>query len=112
MDKGKRRALEAAGFRVGDAGDFLGLTDEERRIVELRVKLSRAVRQRRESNQLTQQQLATKLKSSQSRVAKIEAADSGVSLDLMFRGLFAAGGDLADLSGNPKQRQSTKPKAT
>jgi ribosome-binding protein aMBF1 (putative translation factor) len=98
MDKKKQNALEAAGFRIGDAEDFLGLTQEERRLVELRVAVSRAVRRLRERQRLTQQQLAARLKSSQSRVAKIEAASADVSLDLLFRGLFAVGGKLDDLS--------------
>ena len=98
MEKAKRKALEKAGFQVGDAEDFLGLTAEECRLVELRVAVCRAVRRLRERRHLTQQQLATKLKSSQSRVAKLEAGATDVSLDLLFRGLFAVGGKLADLT--------------
>jgi hypothetical protein len=98
MDRKKRDALEAAGFRVGDAEDFLGLTPEERKIVELRVAVARAVRRRRENLRLSQQELAKRIRSSQSRVAKIEAAAEGVSLDLSFRGLFAVGGKLSDLA--------------
>jgi len=98
MEQGKRKALEAAGFRFGDAADFLGLSDEEQRLIELRIKVSRAVRRLREKQQLSQQQLATKLKSSQSRVAKLESGSADVSLDLMFRGLFAVGGRLTDLA--------------
>jgi transcriptional regulator with XRE-family HTH domain len=97
MDKETRARLEAAGFKVGDAADFLGLTDDERRLVELRLAVSRAVRRMREKYGVTQQQLATRLKSSQSRVAKIEAAAADVSLDLSFRALFAAGGDFRDV---------------
>jgi len=68
------------------------------RLIELRIKVSRAVRRLREKQQLSQQQLATKLKSSQSRVAKLESGSADVSLDLMFRGLFAVGGRLTDLA--------------
>ncbi len=103
MDKKKRGALEAAGFRVGDAADFLGLTDAESQLVALRVQLSRAVRRLREEQQLTQKQLAAKLGSSQSRVAKIEIAAADVSLDLLFRGLFALGGGLPDLNVRVKR---------
>ena len=78
MNKEKRRALEAAGFRIGDAEDFLELTDEERRLVELRVAVSRAIRERREQQDITQGQVARKLKSSQSRVAMMEAGTSDV----------------------------------
>jgi DNA-binding XRE family transcriptional regulator len=106
MDKKKRSALEAAGFRIGDAEDFLGLTPAERRLVELRITLSHAVRRLREKHKLTQQQLAAKLRSSQSRVAKIEGAAADVSLDLLFRGLFTLGGGLADLKPRAKTRSA------
>ncbi|SRR5581483_12144908 len=98
MNKAKRKALEAAGFQIGDAKDFLSLTEEERRLLELRLAVSRAVRRLRQEQHLTQQQLAAKLKSSQSRVAKLEMGAADVSLDLLFRGLFAVGGKLADLT--------------
>ncbi|HVS37411.1 MAG TPA: helix-turn-helix transcriptional regulator [Gemmataceae bacterium] len=121
MDKETRGRLEAAGFRVGDAEDFLGLTDEERRLVELRLAASRAVRRRREERGVTQLELARKLKSSQSRVAKIEAGAADVSLDLLIRALFVAGGEVADLAaaarhprkahGVPRSHGAGKPKA-
>jgi predicted XRE-type DNA-binding protein len=97
MNKEKRRALEAAGFVFEDAEDFLELTAEERQLVELRLIISRAIRARREQQNLTQEQVARKLKSSQSRVAKMEAGSADVSLDLLFRGFFALGGTLKDL---------------
>jgi DNA-binding XRE family transcriptional regulator len=115
MDARKRKALEAAGFRIGDAGDFLGLTEEERRLVEVRLAVSRAVRRLREDRGLTQQQLAERLGSSQSRVAKIEAGAADVSLDLLFRSLFALGGRLADVTTPPARpgrptRRRTRPR--
>lgn len=101
MDRRKRKALQAAGFRFGDAEVFLRLSDEVRQAVELRVNLSRTIRKRREVQPLTQSQLARKLKSSQSRVAKIEAGGVGVSLDLMFETLFALGGRFSDVAQRP-----------
>lgn len=99
MEKSKRKSLKAAGFRVGDAEDFLELTAEEARLVELRLTVGKMLRKLREKRCLTQQQLATKLKSSQSRVAKMEAAAPDVSLDLLMRGLFLVGGDVAVSDG-------------
>jgi len=99
MEKNKRKALKGAGFRVGDAEDFLELTAEESRLVELRLTVGKTLRRLRERKHLTQQQLATKLKSSQSRVAKMEAAAPDVSLDLLLRGLFLVGGDVAVSDG-------------
>jgi predicted XRE-type DNA-binding protein len=97
MDPKKRKRLEAAGFRFEDAEDFLGLTDAERQLVELRLAVSRAVRRRREEQRLTQKELATKLKTSQPRVVRIESGAADVSLDLIFRGLFAVGGTVRDV---------------
>ncbi len=97
MNKEKRQALEEAGFVFEDAEDFLELTAEERQLVELRVSMSRAIRERRLRQRLTQQDVARRLKSSQSRVARMEAGSPDVSLDLMFKGFFALGGTVKDL---------------
>lgn len=97
MNKAKKQALEAAGWVFMDAEDFLDLTVEERRLVALRVALSRLVRALRERQNLTQIEVAKRLKTSQPRIARIENAASDVSLDLMFRSLFALGGTLEDL---------------
>ena len=98
MDKEKRARLEAKGWKVGSAEEFLGLTPEEAAYVELRLKLSDAVRELRKKKHLTQTQLAELLQSSQSRVAKAEAADETVSLDLLIRSLLALGATERDLA--------------
>lgn len=91
MKSDKKARLERAGWRVGDATDFLDLSAEERRFVDLKLALAAGVRQLRERQGLTQAALAKQLRSSQSRVAKIEAADASVSLDLMMRSLLTIG---------------------
>ncbi|MGE0594657.1 MAG: helix-turn-helix transcriptional regulator [Vicinamibacterales bacterium] len=98
MKSSKKARLERAGWRVGDAADFLGLSDEERRFVELKLALAAGVRQLRERLGLTQAALAKQLRSSQSRVAKMEAADSSVSLDLMMRSLLSIGATPRDIA--------------
>lgn len=98
MDKEKKARLEAHGWRVGTAEELLGLTAEEAAYVELRLKLSDAVRDLRKRKRLTQVQLAELLESSQSRVAKVEAADESVSLDLLIRSLLALGATQQDLA--------------
>ena len=108
VDAQKRAGLEAAGWKVGDAADFLGLTEEEQQIIEFRLIVGRGVRRLRESHHLTQQQLAERIGSSQSRVAKIEAASIEVSLDLMLRGFFSAGGRLSDLVLSPRRPSEQK----
>lgn len=98
MEKEKKARLEAKGWRVGSTEEFLGLTPEETAYVDLRLKLSDAVRTLRKENRLTQVQLAERLHSSQSRIAKIEAADETVSLDLLIRSLLALGASRQDLA--------------
>jgi ribosome-binding protein aMBF1 (putative translation factor) len=91
MEKSKRRRLEDAGWRIGSASDFLGLSDEEAALVEVKLGLASAVRKQRSRRGLTQEQLGRLLGSSQSRVAKMEAADPSVSIDLMMRTLLRMG---------------------
>jgi DNA-binding XRE family transcriptional regulator len=98
MRKDKRERLEAAGWRVGNTSDFLGLTKEEAAFVEMKLALADSVRKRRQARRLTQTQLAKRIGSSQSRVAKMEAADPSVSLDLLIRTLLEMGASRAELA--------------
>jgi hypothetical protein len=97
MEQTKRKRLEAAGWQAGSAADFVGLTYEESAYVELRVRLSDALKARRIASRLSQKAAAAAIASSQSRIAKMEAADPSVSLDLLIRGLIALGVSLAEL---------------
>jgi DNA-binding XRE family transcriptional regulator len=97
MDRAKKDRLVRAGWRSGDAADLLGLTPEEVAFVELKLALADSLRELRTSRALTQTQLAARLGSSQSRVAKMEAGDASVSLDLLVRSLLALGTSPAEL---------------
>ena len=98
MRADKRKKLERAGWTVGDAGDFLGLTVEERRFVDVKLALADGLRQRREMLGLTQVQVAERFGSSQSHVAKMEAADRTVSTDLLLKSLFTLGASPRDVA--------------
>lgn len=91
MRAAKRKRLEAKGWVVGSAAEFLDLTPEESLFIETKLHLAKAVREHRQNLKLTQSELARRIESSQSRVAKIEAGDPSVALDLVFRALFALG---------------------
>lgn len=97
MDVRKRKRLAAAGWITGSVADFLKLSAEEVALVEVRVAVSGALRARREQQGVTQAALAKKLQSSQSRVAKMEAGDASISLDLLLRAFFATGATRRDL---------------
>ena len=97
MDKAKRNRLRAAGWRSGDAADFLELTEEEAAFVELKLALGDYLKKVRTENAWTQSDVARRLGSSQSRVAKMEAADASVSVDLLVRSLLTLGVSLQEV---------------
>jgi predicted XRE-type DNA-binding protein len=91
MDKRKKKDLETKGYKVGTVEEFLGLSVEESEYIELKLALCDALAKRRKKSNLTQAQLAKLLKSSQSRVAKMEKGDPTVSVDLLVKSLLAMG---------------------
>jgi len=90
MDSEALKRLEAAGWHSGTVTELFGLTPEESELIELRLALSKRIKQLRLEKNLTQKALGKQIGSSQSRVAKIESGDPSVSMDLMFRCGFAA----------------------
>lgn len=109
MKNDKRARLEKKGWKVGDAADFLELSKEEAAFVELKLALSRSLKKRRQTKKWTQTQLAKAIGSSQPRVAKMESADSSVSVDLLIKALLSMGAsrrDLAKAIAAPKARNA------
>jgi ribosome-binding protein aMBF1 (putative translation factor) len=98
MRKKKKKRLQAEGWRIGTVKEFLGLSDEESAYIELKIRLAAGLRRRRQQKGLSQLDLAAKLQSSQSRVAKMEAGDPSVSLDLLIRSLISLGASERELS--------------
>ena len=91
MRSAKKKQLEAKGWKIGTVAGLLQLSPEESAYVEMKLALSKNLHERRKDKSLTQNQLARLLKSSQSRVAKMEAGDPSVSLDLLVRSLLILG---------------------
>jgi len=98
MNESKRKRLESKGWKFGSAKAFLNLSREEAAYVELKLALSKELQEYRRQKRLTQHELARRLKSSQSRIAKMEAGDPSVSLDLLIRSLFALGASRKNLA--------------
>ena len=98
MRKAKQQALKAHGWRIESAEEFLELTPEEAAVVELKLRLSDALKARRTKLRLSQEAVADRLGSSQSRVAKMEAGDASVSLDLLVRALVGLGATPNDVA--------------
>ncbi len=100
MNSSKKKRLEAKGWKVGTVKEFLNLSPEEASYIELKLALSKNLHDYRNAKRLTQTELAHRIKSSQSRVAKMESGDPSVSIDLLIRSLFALGASkkhLADM---------------
>jgi DNA-binding XRE family transcriptional regulator len=98
MEPTKRRKLEAAGWKVSTTADFLQLSPDEVEIIEIRLSLSKSLKQRRLEQQLSQAELAQNIHSSQSRVAKMEAGDPSVSIDLLVKSLLVLGAARRDIA--------------
>ena len=98
MRAAKQKRLEKAGWRVGDTAEFLGLDEVESKLLDIKIALAKLLRSTRARRRLTQFELAEKIGSSQSRVAKLEAGDPTVSMDLLIRSLIAAGAKARDLA--------------
>lgn len=98
MNKEKQKKLEKKGWKISTTEEFLGLTEEESSYIELKLKLSANLRKIRQERKLTQVELAKIIKSSQSRVAKLETGDPSVSLDLIIRSLLALGASNKDIA--------------
>jgi predicted XRE-type DNA-binding protein len=98
MDSKFKQQLEAAGWVVGDAEEFLGLSEAESEFIKMKLALARNLKDRRLARRLNQTQVAKIVGSSQSRVAKMEAADPTVSVDLLIRSLLKLGATRTDVA--------------
>ena len=98
MKQVKKKQLEAKGWKVGSAADFLELTPEEETFIEMKVSLSSSLKAMRQRKNISQVDLAKLIKSSQSRVAKMEAGSASVSIDLLMKSLLALGATQKDLA--------------
>jgi DNA-binding XRE family transcriptional regulator len=91
MNRTKKARLEKAGWKSGTAAQFLHLTPQEELYIELKASLCQQLKRQRQKSRMTQEELARRVKSSQSRVAKMERCDPSVSIDLLIKALLALG---------------------
>lgn len=91
MKSNKKKRLESKGWKVGSAGDFLGLSKEESELIRVKVALAHSLKVKRLAKNYSQTDLAQQIKSSQSRVAKMERGDPSVSMDLLVHSLLTLG---------------------
>ena len=107
MDTRKKKRLEAAGWKTGNAADFLGLEPADSAFIAMKMSLGSKVRELRQAGGLTQLALARQIQSSQSRIAKMEAGDPGVSMDLLIRTVLALGASQDQIARFLKSRKTS-----
>lgn len=112
MKTSKQRKLEAAGWKVGSASEFLELSDAEAMLVNMKLALAKRIKELRQSKKITQSDLARLIGSSQSRVAKLETADRSVSMELLVRSLATLGASRAQIGKVVGTRVTTQKKPT
>lgn len=98
MKKQKIKKLEQAGWKVGNAADFVSLSEQEAALIDMKISLSKKLVSLRKKAKLTQVDLAKFLQTSQSRVAKMEAGDPSVSIDLLVKGIIRLGASRSVIS--------------
>ena len=79
------------GWVEGSVKEFLGLSGADMELVETRLALARRLRELRTKKHMTQNALAARLHTSQSRVVKMEKGDPTVTIDLLIRSLYELG---------------------
>ncbi len=97
MDPKRIKELKSKGWKVGGVEDFLQLSEAEASYIELKLSLSEMVKEIRESRGLTQMEASKLLGSSQSRISKMEAGDSSVSIDLQIKSLLVLGATRSEI---------------
>ncbi len=98
MKQAKRKKLESKGWKVGTSAEFLELTPEEQTFIEMKLSLSRSLKEMRRRKRISQVNFAKLINSSQSRVAKMESGAASVSIDLLVKSLLALGASQKDLA--------------
>jgi len=98
MQQAKRKKLVAHGWKTGSASDFLGLSSEEQTYIEMKISLSQRLKEMRKRKHMSQVDFAKLIRSSQSRVAKMESGSASVSIDLLIKSLLALGASQKDLA--------------
>ena len=90
MEHSNIERLEAEGYTVGNASDFLGLSPVEEAMVETSHVLSTLVRETRTAQGISQVQLAERLGTSQPNIGRLESG-VGTTFDKQFAALYEMG---------------------
>ena len=91
MTEEKKKLLEANGMKVVDSADWLGLSREESQLVDMRVALAEELERVRKAKGLTQTELARRIGTKQSAVARMIGKPESSTIDNLMKSLMALG---------------------
>ena len=98
MTKEKIKKLEAMGFKVTTTKDWLRLSVEEEKVIEMRVALAAELEKMRKEAGLTQAQLAKKLGTKQSGVARMINNPDTATIDNLIKAMVAMGASVGRIA--------------
>ena len=98
MTEKKKKMLEANGYRVVDSANWLGLSNEEAQIVDMRVALAQELERVRKAKGVTQAELARRVGTKQSGVARMINNPDTSTMDNLIKGLIALGEPISKIA--------------
>ena len=98
MDEAKKKRLEVAGWTAyEDARDWLGFTDEEKSMSDLRIAAARAIEARAKASHVSQRELARRMGTKQPAISRM-LSGSGATFETMFRAMLALGASRREIA--------------
>ena len=85
------KRIKAAGYKVTTADEWLGLTPEESQLVDIRLALAEQLEEVRKEKGISQAQLAARMGTKQSGIARMVNRPETSSMDNLVKGLIALG---------------------
>ena len=98
MKEVKKRILEVNGYKVTDSDAWLGLSKEESQLVDIRVALAQELERVRKAKGITQAELARRVGTKQSGVARMLNNPDTSTMDNLVKGLMALGEPISKIA--------------
>ncbi len=91
MTEAKKKILAENGYRVTDSAEWLGLSREESQLIDMRVALAQELERVRKAKGMTQAELAKRIGTKQSGVARMINTPEASTMDNLVKSLIALG---------------------
>ena len=98
MTETKKKMLGANGYKVIDSAEWLGISREEAQIVDMRVALAQELERVRKAKGITQAELAKRVGTKQSGVARMLNNPDTSTMDNLIKALIALGEPISKIA--------------